>query len=78
MQHVERIPPSAPVPKARALGATLAALNGISVDQIVAHGNWSSRAIFEDFYRISVANNTNFTKSTLEIPQSSSSKCNIM
>lgn len=78
MEHVERIPSTAPVPKARALGATLAALNGLSVDQIVAHGNWSSRSIFEDFYRISVANNTNFTSSTLEVPQSSSSKCNIM
>ncbi|KAG1440106.1 hypothetical protein G6F56_012045 [Rhizopus delemar] len=78
MQNVEQTPLSAPVLKARALGATLAALNGISVDQVVDHGNWSSRAIFEDFHRISVANNTNFTKSTLEIPQSSSSKCNIM
>jgi hypothetical protein len=78
MTQVERSDPTAPIPKARALGATLAALNGISVDQILAHGNWSSRAIFEDFYRISVSNNTNFTNSTLEIPQSSSSKCNVM
>ncbi|KAI7889730.1 uncharacterized protein EV154DRAFT_423322 [Mucor mucedo] len=78
MKYVGRTPPSAPVPKARVLGATLVALNAISVDQIVAHGNWSSRSIFEDFYRISVASNTNCTKSTLKIPQSSSSKCNIM
>lgn len=68
-EHVERTPPSAPVPKARAIDATLAALNGLSADQIVAHGNWSSRSIFEDFYRISVSNNTNFTIFTLEVPQ---------
>lgn len=75
MAYVGRTPPSAPVPKARALGATLAALNGIPVDEIVCPGNWSSRAIFEDFYRISVASNT---KSTLEITQSFSSKSHIM
>jgi hypothetical protein len=33
--------------KARAIGATRAVLAGASVDDVIAHGNWSSRAIFE-------------------------------
>ncbi|CAO3619349.1 unnamed protein product [Mucor hiemalis] len=78
MRYVERTPSSAPIPKACALGATLAALNGLSMDQIVAHGNWSSRTIFEDLYRILVASNTNFTTSTLDMPQSSLLSCNMV
>ncbi|KAG0794935.1 hypothetical protein G6F57_002487 [Rhizopus arrhizus] len=35
--------PSAPLPKARALGATLAAQAGVAVDDIFVYGNWSSK-----------------------------------
>ncbi|KAI9246759.1 hypothetical protein BY458DRAFT_446618, partial [Sporodiniella umbellata] len=48
--------------KKRALGPTLAAQSGISVDDIVVQGNWSSKDLFEQFYRISVATSTDFTK----------------
>ncbi|EIE78148.1 hypothetical protein RO3G_02852 [Rhizopus delemar RA 99-880] len=70
MAHVGR-PPGAPVPKARALGATLAAQAGVSVDNIVVHGNWSSKSLFEEFYRISVTTSSNFTSGTLDAQQRS-------
>jgi hypothetical protein len=59
MQFVSR-PPGAPIPKARALGSTLAAQSGISVEDIVVQGNWLSREIFEQFYRISVTTANDF------------------
>lgn len=70
MQYVGR-PAGAPLPKARALGATLAAQAGVAVDDIVVHGNWSSKALFEHFYRISVLTNSNFTVTTLDSQQRS-------
>jgi hypothetical protein len=79
MQFVTR-PAGTPPPKARTLGSTLAAQAGISVDDIVVQGNWSSKDLFEQFYRISVTTATDFTKViTLDTQQRSlSSKCNIM
>ncbi|ORE09660.1 hypothetical protein BCV72DRAFT_201198 [Rhizopus microsporus var. microsporus] len=69
----------APVPKARGLAATLAAQAGVSVDNIVAHGSWSSRDIFEHYYRLSSATSTNFSVSTLDQqPRSRLTKCNVM
>ncbi|KAI8991075.1 hypothetical protein BDF20DRAFT_908886 [Mycotypha africana] len=47
MEHVGRAP-EAPLPKARALGATLAAQAGVAVDDTVVHGNWSSKVLFEE------------------------------
>ncbi|KAI9255539.1 hypothetical protein BY458DRAFT_442220 [Sporodiniella umbellata] len=69
-----------PLPKARALGATLAAQSGISVDDIVVQGNWSSKNLFEQFYRIFVTTSTDFTKVLALNSQqkSDSSKCNVM
>ncbi|ORE02995.1 hypothetical protein BCV72DRAFT_189113, partial [Rhizopus microsporus var. microsporus] len=64
MTHVGK-PNDAPVPKVRALGATLAAQAGIAVDGIVVHGNWSSKAIFEQFCRISSMTSNNLTLATL-------------
>ncbi|ORE05849.1 hypothetical protein BCV72DRAFT_208465 [Rhizopus microsporus var. microsporus] len=76
MTHVGK-PDDAPVPKARALGATLAAQAGIAVDDTVVHGNWSSKATFEQFYRISSMTNNNLTLATLDQqPRSQSSKGN--
>ncbi|ORE04365.1 hypothetical protein BCV72DRAFT_313135, partial [Rhizopus microsporus var. microsporus] len=84
-KHIRRImtqvgkPDDAPVPKARALGATLAAQAGIAVDDIVVHGNWSSKAIFEQFYRISAMTNNNLTLATLDQqPRSLSSRVVMM
>ncbi|KAG2222340.1 hypothetical protein INT45_009813 [Circinella minor] len=65
MKFVGR-PPGAPIPKARALGATLAAQSGVSVENLVVQENWSSRKMFEQFYRISVQTQENFTASTLD------------
>ncbi|ORE06799.1 hypothetical protein BCV72DRAFT_206708, partial [Rhizopus microsporus var. microsporus] len=77
MTHVGK-PDDAPVPKARALGATLAAQAGIAVDDIVVHSNWSSKTIFEQFYRISSMTNNNLTLATLDQQlRSQSSKCNL-
>lgn len=54
-------PPDYRLPKARAAGSTHAAKNGVSVDDIVAQGNWSSRRMFEKFYRLSSKTRSNFT-----------------
>ncbi|KAI9300168.1 hypothetical protein BJ944DRAFT_171258 [Cunninghamella echinulata] len=69
---------NAPLPKARALASTLAAQAGVPIDDIVAHGSWSSKAIFEQFYRISSVTATNFTDITLNKQPLSQTKCNIM
>ncbi|CEG76408.1 hypothetical protein RMATCC62417_11307 [Rhizopus microsporus] len=72
-------PAQASVPKARELAATLAAQAGVSVDNIVTHGPWSSRDIFEHYYRLSSATSTNFSVSTLDQqPRSRLTKCNVM
>ena len=47
--------------KARAIGATLALERGIPLDDVTTHGNWSSPAIVEEFYRISRSLSNNFT-----------------
>ncbi|KAI8073383.1 hypothetical protein BC940DRAFT_223660, partial [Gongronella butleri] len=65
MRHVRREPASLPVPKARALGATIAALAGTPIDDIVARGSWSSKEMFYHFYRISSSTMTNFSAITL-------------
>ncbi|KAG1041281.1 hypothetical protein G6F43_012116 [Rhizopus delemar] len=77
MEHVGR-PPNAPIPKARALGATLAAQAGVAVDNLVLHGNWSSKEMFEHFYRISTSGQ-DITKATLDQQQRTlpDRKCNI-
>ncbi|KAG2217668.1 hypothetical protein INT45_006177 [Circinella minor] len=77
MKFVGR-PPGAPIPKARALGATLAAQAGVSVENLVVQGNLSSRKMFEQFYRISVQAQENFTASTLDSqPRSPTRMCSV-
>ncbi|KAI8061427.1 hypothetical protein BC940DRAFT_245285, partial [Gongronella butleri] len=56
-------------PKARALGATIAALSGTPIDDIVARGAWSSKEMFQYFYRISSSTTTNFSMITLDDTQ---------
>ncbi|KAH7031998.1 hypothetical protein BKA57DRAFT_397892 [Linnemannia elongata] len=51
--------------KARAVGTTAALKRGIPIDDVVTHGNWSSPAIVEAFYRISRALASNFTTAIL-------------
>ncbi|KAF9119468.1 hypothetical protein BGW39_000280 [Mortierella sp. 14UC] len=47
--------------KARAVGTTAALERGVPLDDVTTHGNWSSPAIVEAFYRISRSLATNFT-----------------
>lgn len=54
-----------PAYKARAVGTTAALEKGIPLDDIVTHGNWSSPAIVEAFYRISRSLANNFTTAIL-------------
>ncbi|KAG2187196.1 hypothetical protein INT44_004868 [Umbelopsis vinacea] len=67
--HIKRIMALLPASdrhiRARALGATRAVLAGASVDEIVAHGHWSSKTIFNEFYRLSTESRANFTALTL-------------
>ncbi|PVU93176.1 hypothetical protein BB561_003430 [Smittium simulii] len=39
-----------PIPKGKAIGATLAANSGVSSDDIVAHAFWSNYSIFDSYY----------------------------
>ncbi|KAF9991660.1 hypothetical protein BGZ80_008981, partial [Entomortierella chlamydospora] len=49
--------------KARAIGATMALRNGVSVDDVMVQGNWSSTDIVNEFYRLSRSTALNFTTS---------------
>ncbi|KAL9536717.1 hypothetical protein MBANPS3_012424 [Mucor bainieri] len=51
--------------RARAVGSTNSVLHGASVDDILAHGSWSSSSIFDNFYRLSRETLTNFTHMSL-------------
>ncbi|KAI9030892.1 hypothetical protein CLU79DRAFT_677055, partial [Phycomyces nitens] len=58
-------PPDATLPKARALGPTLALASGASVEDILVHGSWASSAVFDTFYRLSRQTVSNFSVMTL-------------
>jgi hypothetical protein len=77
MTHVGK-PDDAPAPRARVLDATLAAQAGIAVDGIVMQGNWSSKAIFEQFYRIFSMTSNNLTLATRVNNQDHKARSGIM
>ncbi|KAF9368956.1 hypothetical protein CPB97_004050 [Podila verticillata] len=54
-------PPGAPRLKAWAIGATHALMKGMSVEDIMIQGNWSSLVIVDSFYRMSCQTANNFT-----------------
>ncbi|PVU93748.1 hypothetical protein BB561_003065 [Smittium simulii] len=56
-----------PIPKGRAIGATLAANSGVSSDDIVAHAFWSNYSIFDSYYRLTRNSSNNLTESILNI-----------
>ncbi|PVU91193.1 hypothetical protein BB561_004518 [Smittium simulii] len=58
-------PDNTSVPKARAIGATLAASAGASTDDIVNHAFWSNYSMFDEYYRLSRNLTTNLTESIL-------------
>ncbi|PVU89883.1 hypothetical protein BB561_005126 [Smittium simulii] len=49
------------VPKARAIGATLATNARASSNSIISHANWSSYCIFDTYYRLSKDSGDNLT-----------------
>ncbi|OMJ16950.1 hypothetical protein AYI70_g6284, partial [Smittium culicis] len=59
--------PEAPIPKGRAIGATLAANAGVSSDDIVSHAFWSNYTIFDTYYRLSRNSSDNLTESNLNL-----------
>ncbi|PVU88060.1 hypothetical protein BB561_006052 [Smittium simulii] len=52
-------------PKARAIGATIAARTGISTDAIITQENWSSYYMFISYYKLSNDSYSNITESVL-------------
>ncbi|PVU89440.1 hypothetical protein BB561_005354 [Smittium simulii] len=59
--------PNTPIPKARAIGATLAASSGVSSDDIVSHAFWSNYSMFDSYYRLSRDSTSNLTESILPL-----------
>ncbi|KAI8598982.1 hypothetical protein EDD21DRAFT_308652 [Dissophora ornata] len=59
------IPADARPLKARAVGATLALMKGVGVDDFMIQGNWSTPAIVNTFHRLSRMTATNFTTTVL-------------
>ncbi|PVU95719.1 hypothetical protein BB561_001644 [Smittium simulii] len=55
------------IPKARAIGATLAASAGISSDVIISHAFWSGYDMFDNYYRLSRERNINITESIISL-----------
>ncbi|CAO3629227.1 unnamed protein product [Cunninghamella echinulata] len=64
MQYVDRSE-GAPIPKARALGAILAAQSGLLVDDIAFMDPGPPKIFLENFYRISSNYINDFTNITL-------------
>ncbi|KAI8359228.1 hypothetical protein EDC96DRAFT_412762, partial [Choanephora cucurbitarum] len=61
-----RGPTSGSLPlRARAVGSTNSVMYGANIDDILAHGSWSSCCIFDNFYRLSRETATNFTALSL-------------
>ncbi|OMJ20059.1 hypothetical protein AYI70_g4345 [Smittium culicis] len=55
------------IPKARAIGATLAASAGISSDVIIFHAFWSGYDMLDNYYRLSRERNINITESIISL-----------
>ncbi|OMJ12369.1 hypothetical protein AYI70_g9169, partial [Smittium culicis] len=60
-------PPNTPIPKARAIGVTLAATAGISADNIVSHAFWSNYDMFDTYYRLNRSTQTDMTAAVLPL-----------
>ncbi|OMJ22161.1 hypothetical protein AYI70_g3046 [Smittium culicis] len=60
-------PPNTPTPKARAIGATIAANAEIPSDSIVAQAFWSNYEIFDSYYRLSRTASTNITQAIIPL-----------
>ncbi|PVU97718.1 hypothetical protein BB561_000340 [Smittium simulii] len=60
-------PPNTPIPKARAIGATLAATSGVPVENIVSHAFWSKYSMFNTYYRLDRSTQSNMTEAILPL-----------
>ncbi|OMJ21624.1 hypothetical protein AYI70_g3363 [Smittium culicis] len=60
-------PPNTPCPKARAIGATLAAAAGVPPDVIVSQAFWSNYTMFDSYYRLSRSTQSNLTEAVLPL-----------
>ncbi|PVU92623.1 hypothetical protein BB561_003722 [Smittium simulii] len=60
-------PPNTPIPKARAIGATLAATSGVPVENIVSHAFWSNYNMFDTYYRLDRSTQSNMTEAVLPL-----------
>ncbi|PVU96831.1 hypothetical protein BB561_000939 [Smittium simulii] len=56
-----------PIPKGRAIGATLAANSGVSTYDIVSHAFWSNYSVFDSYYRLTRNSSNNLTESILNL-----------
>jgi hypothetical protein len=53
--------------KCRAVSATMAIVNKVPIDDVMIHGNWSSTAIVDKFYRLSRSTANNFSTAVLRM-----------
>ncbi|OMJ30032.1 hypothetical protein AYI69_g436 [Smittium culicis] len=60
-------PPNTPIPKARAIGATLAATSGVPAENIVSHAFWSNFSMFDTYYRLNRSTQSNMTEAVLPL-----------
>ncbi|PVU95345.1 hypothetical protein BB561_001890 [Smittium simulii] len=60
-------PPNTPIPKTRAIGATLAATSGVPVENIVSHAFWSNYSMFDTYYRLDRSTQSNMTEAVLPL-----------
>ncbi|PVU87670.1 hypothetical protein BB561_006235 [Smittium simulii] len=58
-------PPNTPIPKTRAIGATLAATSGVPVENIASHAFWSNYSMFDTYYRLDRSTQSNMTEAVL-------------
>ncbi|PVV05247.1 hypothetical protein BB560_000236 [Smittium megazygosporum] len=67
LSELIKSPEGKPIPKARAIGATLASASGVHADKIVSHAFWSSYSIFDSYYQLSRCFDDNLTESILAL-----------
>ncbi|OMJ30025.1 hypothetical protein AYI69_g445, partial [Smittium culicis] len=60
-------PPNTPIPKTRAIGATLTATSGVPVENIVSHAFWSNYSMFDTYYRLDRSTQSNMTEAVLPL-----------
>ncbi|OMJ07998.1 hypothetical protein AYI70_g11839 [Smittium culicis] len=57
--------PNTPIPKLRAIGATLAATSGVPAENTVSHAFWSNFSMFDTYYKLNHSTQSNMTEAVL-------------